>query len=68
MGVGRAFSFGGAKDRLMEETICHFDDKLIGIEDWMKTASGKRMARERCERLRVFKEWWGDEMAILTDN
>lgn len=68
MGIGRSFAFGGAKDRPMEETMQHFDDKLIRIEGMMKTASGRQMARERCERLQVFKEWWGDETTILTDN
>ena len=52
----------------MEETLRHLEEKILSIDDMIKTASGRRMARERCERLRVFKEWWGDETATLTDN
>lgn len=68
MGIGRCFAFGGAKDRPMDETMRHFDDKLVRIEAMMKTAAGREMARERCERLRVFQGWWAGEAAVLADN
>ncbi|KAH6722554.1 hypothetical protein DL95DRAFT_379803 [Leptodontidium sp. 2 PMI_412] len=62
IGIGRTFTFGGAKNaRDMGETIQHFDDKLVRLESMMKTAPGKRMARERTERLKVFKGWWEEE-------
>lgn len=28
----------------------------------MKTGEGKRMARERSERVGLFRGWWGEEM------
>ncbi|SPN97271.1 related to HD superfamily hydrolase [Cephalotrichum gorgonifer] len=68
VGIGRCFAFGGAKDRPMEETIRHFDDKLILIEGMMKTATGKEMARERTERLLTFKSWWEAEHTALGDD
>ena len=52
----------------MDETMRHFDEKLILIERMMKTETGKRMARERTERLREFKSWWVDETAAFEDN
>ncbi|KAK0106926.1 hypothetical protein ONS95_003642 [Cadophora gregata] len=62
VGIGRTFTFGGAKNaRDMGETIQHFDDKLVKLESMMKTAPGKRMARERTERLNMFKSWWEEE-------
>ena len=62
VGIGRTFTFGGAKNaRDMGETIQHFDDKLVKLESMMKTAPGRRMARERTERLNMFKGWWEDE-------
>ncbi|KAM3076392.1 hypothetical protein ACMFMG_007211 [Clarireedia jacksonii] len=62
VGIGRTFTFGGAKGaRNMGETIQHFDDKLERLEGMMKTEPGKRMARERTERLKVFKQWWEEE-------
>ncbi|KAH7407909.1 hypothetical protein BKA64DRAFT_706310 [Cadophora sp. MPI-SDFR-AT-0126] len=62
VGIGRTFTFGGAKSaRDMGETIQHFDDKLVKLESMMKTAPGKRMARERTDRLNMFKGWWEEE-------
>lgn len=52
----------------MDETMRHFDDKLIHIEGMMKTGTGRGMARERCERLRVFKSWWEGETAVLENS
>lgn len=46
----------------------HVDDKLIRIEDIMKTETGKKMARERAERLRTFKSWWEEEISFLEDS
>lgn len=68
VGIGRCFGFGGAKDRPMDDTMRHFDDKLIRIEGIMKTETGKKMARERCERLETFKSWWKEETAALEDD
>ncbi|EHL00424.1 hypothetical protein M7I_3710 [Glarea lozoyensis 74030] len=62
IGIGRTFTFGGAKGaKHMGETIDHFDDKLVRLESMMKTAPGKRMARERTERLLTFQSWWAEE-------
>lgn len=62
VGIGRTFTFGGAKgSRHMGETIAHFEEKLEKLEGMMKTAPGKKMARERTERLKTFKSWWAEE-------
>ncbi|TVY82575.1 Uncharacterized protein LSUE1_G002065 [Lachnellula suecica] len=62
VGIGRTFTFGGAKGaRHMGETIEHFEDKLEKLEGMMKTNPGKRLAQERTERLKIFKGWWGEE-------
>jgi uncharacterized protein len=58
VGVGRAFAFGGARSRSLDATFCHFTDKLLIREGMMKTEEGKRMAKDRCDRLRVFMGWW----------
>ncbi|KAL4802717.1 hypothetical protein BDV18DRAFT_146404 [Aspergillus unguis] len=72
VGIGRCFTFLGAKGRdmlkegeewEMENSIRHFGEKLERLEAMMKTETGRRMARVRTERLRVFKEWWEDEIA-----
>jgi len=62
VGIGRTFTFGGAKGaRHMGETIAHFEEKLEKLEGMMKTAPGKRLAKERNDRLRIFKGWWEEE-------
>jgi len=48
----------------MEDTMRHFEEKLLRLEWMMKTERGKEMARERTERLRVFKEWWEEEVGF----
>ncbi|KAL2351226.1 hypothetical protein BJ546DRAFT_347325 [Cryomyces antarcticus] len=66
VGIGRAFTFGGAKqpDRGMRRTIEHFTEKLERLEGMMKTQAGRRLARERTERLRVFRTWWEEEDVV----
>ena len=67
VGIARAFTYGGAKDREggMAGTIHHFTEKLSKIEVMMKTGEGKRMAVARAERLRIFGRWWQAEMKMV---
>lgn len=66
VGIGRMFTYGGAKTgRSLDESMQHFDDKLLRLEGMIKTDVGRELARERTERLRVFKEWWGQEVAFV---
>ncbi|KAK1700369.1 HD domain-containing protein [Colletotrichum godetiae] len=62
VGIGRCFTFGGAKGaRSMDDSIIHFEEKLVRLEGMMKTNAGREMARERTKRLLTFMEWWQDE-------
>ncbi|KAL6880828.1 hypothetical protein J3F83DRAFT_719979 [Trichoderma novae-zelandiae] len=61
VGIGRAFTFGGAKGRALGDSIAHFDEKLLRLEGYMKTDVGREMARERTERMRLMQEWWRQE-------
>lgn len=45
----------------MEDAILHFGEKLERLEGMMKTKTGKRLARARTKKLRMFREWWEDE-------
>ncbi|KAL2853085.1 hypothetical protein BJX68DRAFT_50427 [Aspergillus pseudodeflectus] len=71
VGIGRCFTFLGAKGRdmlkegetwEMENSIRHFGEKLERLEGMMKTRTGRRAAKVRTERLVAFREWWEDEM------
>ncbi|KAM6480399.1 hypothetical protein HDV62DRAFT_366291 [Trichoderma sp. SZMC 28011] len=61
VGIGRVFTFGGAKGRDLGNSIDHFEEKLLKLETMMKTGVGREMARERTERLRLMQEWWKQE-------
>lgn len=62
IGLGRMFTYGGAKTKVtMDETMEHLDEKLVRLEGMAKTKVGKELMRERTERLRVFRGWWAEE-------
>jgi uncharacterized protein len=61
VGIGRVFTFGGAKGRGLDDSIDHFEEKLLKLESMMKTDYGRELARERTERLRLMKEWFEQE-------
>jgi uncharacterized protein len=67
VGIGRCFTFGGARtERAMDDTVQHFDDKLVRLEGMMKTEVGRQLAKERTERLILFQKWWAEETAFAS--
>ncbi|RPA97687.1 hypothetical protein L873DRAFT_1809499 [Choiromyces venosus 120613-1] len=64
VGIGRTFTFGAVKNQEggMGDVVRHFDEKLLKLADGMKTVEGRRLARERGERVRAFREWWREEV------
>ncbi|KAK3955336.1 hypothetical protein QBC32DRAFT_321767 [Pseudoneurospora amorphoporcata] len=66
VGLGRMFTFGGAKTgRDMAGSMEHVDEKLVRLVDLAKTDVGRELMRERTERLRVFQGWWEDEVGFV---
>ncbi|KAI9893741.1 MAG: hypothetical protein M1814_005957 [Vezdaea aestivalis] len=61
VGISRAFVYGGAKGRDLNDSIVHFGEKLEDLEGRMKTGNGRRMAAERTARIRLFKQWFEEE-------
>ncbi|KAJ3493054.1 hypothetical protein NLG97_g4980 [Lecanicillium saksenae] len=62
IGIGRVFTYGGAKTtRPLQGSLGHFDQKLLNLVPLMKTQAGREMADKRTERLRLFKQWWEEE-------
>lgn len=63
VGIARCFTFGGAKGRGngLDGAIEHFEEKLELLEGMMKTETGKALAKERTERLKIFRGWWESE-------
>lgn len=65
VGIGRCFTFGGARRRTMEDTVEHFSEKLVKLEDMIKTLVGRKIAQERTRRLNVFLDWWHEEASSI---
>lgn len=68
VGIARCFTFGGAKmsQRGLSGCVDHFEEKLELLEGMMKTETGRQLARERTERLQVFRGWWESETMALS--
>ena len=68
VGIGRVFAYGAVKapERGLQGSIDHFTVKLENLEGMMKTQTGKRLARERTQRLKVFRQWWEEENQLLS--
>jgi uncharacterized protein len=63
VGIGRVFTYGGARTtRGMEGSIDMTEIKLFELKGMMKTGPGREIARERTERLRIFRGWWDEEV------
>lgn len=60
VGIARCFAFTGAKggDDGLDGAVEHFKEKLELLEGMMKTETGKKLSRERTERLKIFRGWW----------
>ena len=55
VGAARTFAYGGAHGRSMEDSLRHFDEKLLLLKDLMNTETGKRLAEERHAFLERFE-------------
>ena len=63
VGIGRCFTYNAAKGKgSLQEAIIHFQEKLESLDLMMKTRTGRAMAVERTERLKVFRGWWDEEV------
>jgi len=66
VGLGRMFTYGGAKTgRSLGDSMQHLDDKLLRLEGMVKTDAGRQLAKDRTDRLRLFKQWWVEETGFL---
>ena len=69
VGLGRTFTYNAARGGKetgmgMGTAVEHIDEKLLKLEGMMKTKTGKQMAGVRTERLRMFREWWREEVGL----
>ena len=54
IGIARAFSYGGSKNRSFEETLKHFDEKLLILDHFLYFSKSKKIAKKRMKILKTF--------------
>lgn len=70
VGIGRTFTYGASRNqgKGMSGVMDHFEDKLVKLGEGMKTAEGKRLGKERGERIAMFMRWWEEEVGGASES
>jgi uncharacterized protein len=61
IGVLRASSYGGYKNRPLQKSIDHFDEKLFKLGYYVKTDAAKAIMEERIKFMKMFKVQYNHE-------
>lgn len=61
IGIARTFAYGGKVGRPLEDSLRHFDDKLLLLKDEMNTEAAKRIAKIRHKYMEEFLTEYHDE-------
>ncbi|KAJ6261493.1 hypothetical protein Dda_4163 [Drechslerella dactyloides] len=67
VGIGRTFTFAGAKGSGgagMENVLKHFEEKLLRLGGMMKTKTGRELGEKRLKLLREFERCWLEEKSV----
>ena len=64
IGIARTFAFGGAKNRSLDDSLNHFDEKLLLLYDLLSTEEAKRIALPRHQFLQAFYQQYNEETSI----
>ena len=62
IGIARTFAYGGARGRSLEESLAHFDEKLLRLYDLLSTDAARELAALRRDLLRQFYDQFKEEM------
>ena len=62
IGIARTFAYGGARGRSLEESLAHFDEKLLRLYDLLSTDAARELAARRRDLLRQFYDHFKEEM------
>ena len=61
IGIARTFAYGGAKGRLLGESLAHFEDKLLLLYDLLSTPEARELAKPRLALLQDFYHQYKEE-------
>ncbi len=62
IGVARTFMYSGKNGRGIEDSLSHFDEKLLLLKDMMNTEEAKRLAEKRDSFMKEFLSEINDEL------
>jgi len=63
VGVARAFMFAGETGRSIEDSLKHFEDKLLRLRDILHTDAARKLGERRHQVLEVFCKKLKDELS-----
>lgn len=63
VGVARTFAYGGAKGRSLDDSLSHFDEKLLLLYDLLSTQEARRIALPRHQFLQAFYRQYQSELS-----
>ena len=61
VGIARTFAFGGAKNRGLDDSLNHFDEKLLLLYDLLSTEAAREIALPRHQFLQAFYDQYKQE-------
>lgn len=64
IGIARTFAYGGRNGRSIEDSVKHFHDKLLLLEENLNTSEARSLAKERHEFLEQFLEELNKETGL----
>ena len=62
VGIARTFMYSGRHQRGIEDSLKHFDEKLLLLKDMMNTDQAKRLANQRDKFMKEFLSEINDEL------
>ena len=65
VGIARTFAFGGAKNRSLDDSLNHFDEKLLLLYDLLNTEAAKRIDLPRHQFLQAFYGQYKREKEVV---
>lgn len=63
IGIARTFMYSGKHERGIEDSLKHFDEKLLLLKDMMNTDEAKRLAQKRDSFMKEFLSEINDELS-----
>jgi uncharacterized protein len=63
VGVARAFMFAGETGRSIEDSLKHFEDKLLRLKDLLNTDTAREISERRHQILEIFYKRLKDELS-----